>query len=65
MCCVMQAKTRLETHHANVNAVLGYYKDITVKVRSRERTSARTRTRVVGREGVHAAAGRAWARSLP
>mmetsp|Transcript_8397 Transcript_8397/g.20943 ORF Transcript_8397/g.20943 Transcript_8397/m.20943 type:complete len:265 (-) Transcript_8397:228-1022(-) len=27
-----KAKTRLQTHHSNVDAVLGYYKDITVKI---------------------------------
>ncbi len=27
-----QAKTRLHTHHSNVDAVLGYYQDKTVKV---------------------------------
>lgn len=28
----LQAKTRLDTHHKNVDAVVGYYKDIMVKV---------------------------------
>lgn len=27
-----KAKTRLATHHSNVNAVLGFYKDVTVEV---------------------------------
>jgi hypothetical protein len=30
---LVQAVTRLQTYHSNLDAVLGFYKDVTVRVR--------------------------------